>query len=63
VGFSTHADTAVILTAIDSGRFDYVNVHAHFLGNYTAVDNWPCVRAAAARGMGVFIISPTHQVG
>ena len=45
-----------------SGRFDYVNVHAHFMGNYTAVDNWPAVAAARERSMGVFIISPSHQV-
>lgn len=44
-------------------RFDYVNVHAHFMGGYTAVDNWPVVAAASELGMGVFIISPNHQAG
>eukprot|EP01052_Picozoa_sp_SAG31_P052053 SAG31_NODE_12662_length_926_cov_0.857316_1_plen_97_part_01 len=29
IGFSTHADTDVIVHAIESGRFDYVNLHAH----------------------------------
>ena len=42
---------------------DYINIHAHFIGGYTAADNWPVVREAAQRGMGVFIISPSHQGG
>ena len=63
IGFSTHGDSKVIRSMVDSGRFDYVNIHAHFFGAYTAQDNWPVVQAAEQRGMGVFIISPSFQGG
>ncbi len=63
IGFSTHGDSKVIASMVDSGKFDYVNIHAHFFGAYTAQDNWPVVQAAKQRGMGVFIISPSFQGG
>jgi predicted aldo/keto reductase-like oxidoreductase len=59
VGFSTHATTDVILRAIESDAFDYVNLHWYFVNDF----NWPAVEAAAARDMGVFIISPTDKGG
>src|SRR5690349_10546061 len=31
IGFSTHATTDVILQAVDSGEFDYVNLHWYFV--------------------------------
>jgi len=59
IGFSTHAPTRLIIDAIRSDRFDYVNVHYY----YILQDNYPALRAAAERDMGVFIISPTDKGG
>jgi predicted aldo/keto reductase-like oxidoreductase len=59
LGFSTHADTDVILRAIESDEFDYVNLHWYFVNDL----NWRAVRAANARDMGVFIISPSDKGG
>ncbi len=59
IGFSTHATTDIILRAIESDGFDYVNLHWYFVNEL----NWPAVLAATARDMGVFIISPTDKGG
>ena len=59
IGFSTHATCDVIVRAIESDEFDYVNLHWYFVNGF----NWPAVEAAAARDMGVFIISPTDKGG
>jgi predicted aldo/keto reductase-like oxidoreductase len=59
LGFSTHATTDIILDAVNSGEFDYVNLHWYFVNEL----NWPAVEAARARDMGVFIISPNDKGG
>ncbi len=59
VGFSTHGGTETIVAAIEDGRFEYVNLH-HY---WAYQSNAPAVRAAAARDMGVFIISPSDKGG
>ncbi|HYG23518.1 MAG TPA: aldo/keto reductase [Verrucomicrobiae bacterium] len=59
IGFSTHATTDIILDAIKTDEFDYVNLHWYFVNDL----NWPAVEAAAARDMGVFIISPNDKGG
>jgi len=59
VGFSTHATTDVILDAVNSGEFDYINLHWYFVNDL----NWPAIEAARARDMGVFIISPNDKGG
>jgi predicted aldo/keto reductase-like oxidoreductase len=59
IGFSTHATTDLILRAIESDGFDYINLHWYFVNEL----NWPAVQAAAARDMGVFIISPNDKGG
>jgi uncharacterized protein len=59
IGFSTHATTDIILEAVCSGEFDYVNLHWYFVNDL----NWPAVAAAHARDMGVFIISPNDKGG
>jgi predicted aldo/keto reductase-like oxidoreductase len=59
IGFSTHATTDLILQAIDSDAFDYVNLHWYFVNDY----NRAAIEAAAVRDMGVFIISPTDKGG
>ncbi|MEM9136833.1 MAG: aldo/keto reductase, partial [Cyanobacteria bacterium P01_F01_bin.42] len=51
VGFSTHAPLNIILAAIESDQFDFVNLHYTFFFQR----NWPAVEAAAQRDMGVFI--------
>ena len=36
VGFSTHGATSLIYRAIATNKFDYVNIHYHYFGSYTA---------------------------
>lgn len=59
LGFSTHATTDIILDAVTSGEFDYINVHWYFVNNL----NWPAIVEARKRDMGVFIISPNDKGG
>lgn len=59
VGFSTHATPDIILSAVNSGGFDYVNLHWYFVNHL----NWPAVEAAHRLDMGVFIISPNDKGG
>ena len=59
LGFSTHATTDVIIDAIATNEFDYVNLHWYFVNDL----NWPAILAARARDMGIFIISPNDKGG
>lgn len=59
VGFTTHATTDIIHETISGGDFDYINLHWYFVNDL----NWSCIEAAAARDMGVFIISPNDKGG
>jgi uncharacterized protein len=59
IGFSTHATTDVILEAVNTGEFDYLNVHWYFVNDL----NWAAVKAAHRQDMGVFIISPNDKGG
>jgi uncharacterized protein len=59
IGFSTHATTDIILEAVNTGEFDYLNVHWYFVNDL----NWPAIEAATRRDMGVFIISPNDKGG
>jgi uncharacterized protein len=59
VGFSTHAPLDVIFDGITDGRFDYVNLHYY----WAMQQNLEAVRAAAARDMGILIISPNDKGG
>ena len=59
VGFSTHATTDIILEAVQSAGFDYMNVHWYFVNDL----NWPSIEAAHKLDMGVFIISPNDKGG
>jgi len=59
VGFSTHATTDIILEAVNSSEFDYMNVHWYFVNDL----NWPAIEAANRLDMGVFIISPNDKGG
>ena len=59
VGFSTHGSTEIITKAINTGEFDYVNLHWYYI-NQT---NWSAIEAATKQDMGVFIISPSDKGG
>jgi uncharacterized protein len=59
IGFSTHATTDIIVEAIDTGEFDYVNLHWYFVNDL----NWAAIESAQKRDMGVFIISPNDKGG
>ncbi len=59
IGFSTHAQPRMITAAIETGAFDYVNLHWYFVNDFT----WPCIEAAARHDLGVFIISPSDKGG
>ena len=70
VGFSTHGMTDCIVKAIETDAFDYVNLHFHFIGSYTASGtgsnhegNRDAIEAAKRRDMGIFIISPIDKGG
>ena len=57
----------MIVAAIETGVFDYVNLHYHFIGSYVSTGTGPCggnlaaLKAAQKQDMGVFIISPTDK--
>ena len=59
VGFATHATTDIIVRAIETGEFDYVNLHWYFVNDF----NWSAVEAATKQDLGVFIISPNDKGG
>jgi len=59
VGFSSHAPLPVLLEAIHSDQFDFVNLHWYYIRQ----DNTPAIEAARRHDMGVFVISPTDKGG
>jgi uncharacterized protein len=59
IGFSTHATPDIIMEAVNTGEFDYVNLHWYFVNDL----NWSAVLAARRQDMGVFIISPNDKGG
>ncbi|MGF1675066.1 MAG: aldo/keto reductase [Rivularia sp. (in: cyanobacteria)] len=59
IGFSTHGSTDIIVEAIKTNQFDYVNLHWYYIKQ----DNWAAIEAATHHDMGVFIISPSDKGG
>ena len=59
IGFSTHGSTEIITKAIETGEFDYVNLHWYYINQW----NWSAIEAAKRHDMGVFIISPSDKGG
>jgi len=59
VGFSTHGSRELILAAIDTGRFAFVNLHYY----YFFQRHEPAIARAAEQDMGIFIISPADKGG
>ena len=59
IGFSTHGSTEIITKTIETGEFDYVNLHWYYINQW----NWSAIKAAQKQDMGVFIISPSAKGG
>jgi predicted aldo/keto reductase-like oxidoreductase len=59
VGFSTHGPLEVIIDALATDLFDFVNLHFY----YFLQRNRGAVDYAAAKDLGVFIISPNDKGG
>ena len=59
IGFSTHGPTDVIVAAIETGEFSYVNLHWFYFDQA----HWPAIVAARRRDMGTLIISPNDKGG
>ncbi len=59
LGFSTHGSLDLILAAIKTNLFSFVNLHYY----YFFQRNQPAVELAREKDMGVFIISPADKGG
>jgi uncharacterized protein len=59
VGFSTHGASDLIVRAIATGEFDYVNLHWYWINQ----SNEKALAEAARQDLGVFIISPNDKGG
>lgn len=69
IGFSTHGQPELIRKFIETDAFDYVNLHYHYFGSYTASGggqyggNLENIRLMKEKDMGVFIISAYDKGG
>ena len=59
IGFSTHAPLDIIINAIQTDLFSFVNLHYY----YFFQRNLPAVKLAGEMDMGIFIISPNEKGG
>ncbi|MEA5582917.1 aldo/keto reductase [Nodularia harveyana UHCC-0300] len=59
IGFATHGPKDIIIQAINTNQFDYVNLHWYYINQW----NWEAILAANRHDMGVFIISPSDKGG
>jgi uncharacterized protein len=59
VGFSTHASLDIILAAINTDFFEFINLHYYYFFQRNA----SAIQAATKKDMGVFIISPADKGG
>ncbi len=59
VGFSTHAPVEIIKKAIETGLFEFVNLHYYYFNQR----NIEAVKTAQTKNLGVFIISPNDKGG
>ena len=59
LGFSTHGSLDLILAAIATDLFEFVNLHYY----YFFQRNLPAIAQAAAKDLGIFIISPADKGG
>ena len=59
LGFSTHGSLDLILAAIETDLFEFINLHYY----YFFQRNLPAIALAAQKDMGIFIISPADKGG
>ncbi|MGV2831181.1 aldo/keto reductase [Myxosarcina sp. GI1(2024)] len=59
LGFSTHGSLDLILAAIETDLFEFINLHYY----YFSQRNRAAVALAASKDMGIFIISPADKGG
>ena len=59
LGFSTHGSLDLILAAIDTDLFEFINLHYY----YFFQRNRQAIALAAEKDMGIFIISPADKGG
>ncbi len=59
VGFSTHEPLEIILAALNTDFFEFVNLHYYYFFQRNAT----AIQLAAQKDMGVFIISPADKGG
>ena len=59
LGFSTHGSLELILAAIETGLFEFINLHYY----YFFQRNLAAISLAAQKDMGIFIISPADKGG
>jgi predicted aldo/keto reductase-like oxidoreductase len=59
IGFSTHAPLEVILAAINTDLFEFINLHYYYFFQRNAA----AIELAHRKDMGIFIISPADKGG
>jgi len=59
LGFSTHGSLEIITKTIQTGLFDFVNLHYY----YFFQRNYPIIELAKKKDLGIFIISPADKGG
>ena len=59
LGFSTHGSLELIMAAIETGLFEFVNLHYYYFFQRHA----PAVELASQEDLGIFIISPADKGG
>jgi uncharacterized protein len=59
LGFSTHGSLDLILAAIQTDIFEFINLHYYYFWQR----NHPAIALAAEKDMGIFIISPGDKGG
>lgn len=59
LGFSTHGSLDLILAAINTDLFEFINLHYYYFFQHNA----PAVELAQKKDMGIFIISPADKGG
>ena len=59
VGFSTHGSLAILLRAIATDQFSFINLHYYYFFQHNA----PALALAHQKDMGIFIISPADKGG
>ena len=59
IGFSTHGSCKIIMNALKTGDFEYLNLHYYYIFQ----DNLDAIKLADELDLGVFIISPSDKGG